>query len=151
MLPADPFVITLHEWIEVFMRRSMRNFILYSKESGLSMPQIGALFHVYKGSSGVSDLGDDLGVTSGAASQMLERLVQLQLILRSEDPHDRRYKHLVLTEKGRRTLDDSIHARQGWLDELAHSLSIAEKEQVTDALRILIEKASQFEENPSDR
>jgi DNA-binding MarR family transcriptional regulator len=149
MQPADPFVATLREWVEVFMRRSMRNFILYSKESGLSMSQIGALFHIYKGPSGVSDLGDDLGVTSGAASQMLERLVQLQLILRSEDPHDRRFKHIVLTDKGRRTLDESMHARQGWLDELANSLSAAEKEQVTAALRILIEKASQFEENPT--
>jgi DNA-binding MarR family transcriptional regulator len=146
MQTDDPFVATLQEWVKVFMRRSMRNFFIYSKESGLSMPQIGALFHIYNGPSGVSDLGDDLGVTSGAASQMLERLVQFQLILRSEDPHDRRFKHLVLTEKGRRTLDESIHAREGWLEELANNLSADEKEQVTAALRVLIEKSKLFEE-----
>jgi DNA-binding MarR family transcriptional regulator len=146
MQPADPFVDTLREWVEVFMHRSMSNFILYSKESGLSMSQIGALFHIYKGPSGVSNLGDDLGVTSGGASQMLERLVHLQLILRTEDPHDRRFKHLVLTEKGRRTLDESIHAREGWLEELANNLSADEKEQVTAALRVLIEKSKLFEE-----
>ena len=148
MVPADPSVAALHEWVKVFMHRSMRNFILYSRESGLSMSQIGALFQIYGGPGGVSDLGDDLGVTSGAASQILERLVQLHLILRTEDLHDRRYKHLVLTEKGRRILDESIHARQGWLDELANRLSSAEKEQVTAALRILIEKAGQFEDKP---
>jgi DNA-binding MarR family transcriptional regulator len=145
MQSSDPLVATLEEWTEVFMRRSMRNFILYSKESGLSMPQIGALFHLLKGSGGVTNLGDDLGITSAAASQMLERLVQLKLILRTESPQDRRAKLLVLTDKGRQTLKDSIRARQGWLDDLSVTLSPAEKEQVTAALNILIEKARKLD------
>ena len=145
----DPVILTLREWIEVFMRRSMQNFILYSKESGLSMPQIGALFRIlHKGSSGVTDLGDELGVSSAAASQMLERLVQQGLILRSENPHDRREKQIVLSDKGRKILQESTHARQGWLDDLALILTPSEKEQVTAALHILIEKTSQLENIP---
>ncbi len=147
MQPADPFLAALRGWIEVFMRRSMRNFILYSKESGLSMSQIGALFHIRRGASGVSDIGSDLGVTSAAASQMLERLVQLDLIIRSEDPHDRRVKQIVLTESGRRTLQESIHARQSWLEDLAKTLSDNEKEQVIAALNILNDKATQLEKH----
>ena len=59
------------------MHRSMRHFLRYARESGLSMSQFGALFHIHRrGSSGVTDLGDHLGVTSAAASQMLDRLVQ---------------------------------------------------------------------------
>jgi DNA-binding MarR family transcriptional regulator len=145
MEPPNPFVATLHEWIEVFMHHSMRNFIRYSRESGLSMSQIGALFRIHhKGGSGVSDLGEHLGVTSAAASQMLERLVQQGLILRSEDPVDRRVKQLVLTEKGIQTLQESIRARQGWLDELSKMLSASEGEQVMAALNILIEKTKQI-------
>jgi DNA-binding MarR family transcriptional regulator len=140
---TDPFIVTLHEWVGVFMRRSMRNFILYSKESGLSMSQLGALFHIHRGASGVSDLGDGLGVTSAAASQMLERLVQLKLITRSEDPHDRRVKQLVLTEHGSQILQESLEARQGWLNDLADLLLDDEKEQVIAALQILIEKSQQ--------
>jgi len=138
----DPFVATLQEWTEVFMRRSMRNFFLYSKENGLSISQIGALFLIYRRARGVSDLGDELGITSAAASQMLERLVQQQLILRSEDPHDRRVKEIALTDKGRQTLQDSIRARQGWLQELAETLSKDEKEQIATALKILIGKTN---------
>lgn len=136
----------------MFMHRSMRNFILYSKETGLSMPQMGALFHLLKGYGGVTELGDELGVTSAAASQMLERLVQLKLIIRTESQHDRRAKVIVLTDKGRQTLKDSIKARQGWLGDLAETLSPAEREQIIAALNILIEKARLLEQpSPVER
>jgi len=146
--PADPFNATLQEWIEIFMRRSIRNFIHYSRECGLSMSQIGALFYLHrKGISGVTDLGDNLGVTSAAASQMLERLVQQGLIQRSEDPIDRRVKQIILTDKGRQTLKESFHGHQGWLDNLVDNLSEDEKNQIISALRILIDKANQFKQN----
>jgi DNA-binding MarR family transcriptional regulator len=137
----DPFVSTLQEWIEVSMRRSMRHFIHHARESGFSMSHIGAMFHIHHiGSCGVTDLGDHLGVTSAAASQMLERLVQQELILRTEDPNDRRVKQIVLTDKGHRVLEEGIRARQGWLDDLAQTLSDSEKEAIMVALNILIDK-----------
>lgn len=143
MKQADPFVVTLQKWIEVSMHRSIRHFIGYARQSGLSMSQIGALFHIRRaGSSGVTDLGDDLGVTSSAASQMLERLVQQELILRSEDPSDRRVKQVVLTDKGRQVLQESIRARQGWLSDLAKTLSDSEKEAIIAALNLLIDRAN---------
>jgi DNA-binding MarR family transcriptional regulator len=145
MRSTDPFIATLQTWIEVFMRRSMHNFIHFSKERGLSMSQIGALFRICRVTSGVSDLGDNLGITKAAASQMLERLVQQELILRTEDPHDRRSKQIVLSEKGCRTLQESMDARQDWLNDLAITLSTSEKEQIISALNILIEKAKQIE------
>ncbi len=149
-MPSQEHVVTtLQEWIEIFMRRSMRNFILHSKKSGMSMSQIGALFYLFRqGAAGVSDIGDDLGITSAAASQMIERLAQQKLIIRSEDPHDRRGKQITLTERGRQAMRESLHARQKWLDEVAARLSPAEQEQVIAALRILIEKSSQVEQPP---
>jgi DNA-binding MarR family transcriptional regulator len=150
MQQPDPFIATLREWVEIFMRRSMRSYILYSKETGLSMSQIGALFQIHhKGVSGVSDLGEHLGVTSAAASQMLERLVQQGLILRSEDPNDRRAKQLVITEKGNQIIRESMQARQSWIDELSVTLSDGEKQQLIDALHILIEKTRALESQPA--
>jgi DNA-binding MarR family transcriptional regulator len=147
MQSVDPFVNTLGEWIEVFMRRSMHNFICYSKEKGLSMSQIGALFRIFRGKSSVSDISDNLGVTSAAASQMLERLVQQGLILRKEDPNDRRVRQIVLTDQGRQILQESLAARQGWLENLSHTLSDSQREQIMAALNILIEKANQLEQS----
>ena len=145
MPTADPFITTLHQWIDVFMHRSMRRFIHYARESGLSMSMMGALFHLHKKrSSGVTDLGDHLGVTSAATSQMLERLVQQKLIQRSEDPNDRRVKQIALTDKGCRVLEEGLRARQGWLDDLMDILSTEEKKQITVAMKIMIEKANQL-------
>jgi DNA-binding MarR family transcriptional regulator len=139
-MQADPFVATLKEWIEVSMRHSMRNIIRYARESGLSMTNLGAIFHIHHiGSCGVTELGDHLGVTSAAASQMLERLVQQDLILRTEDPDDRRVKQIALTDKGHRILEEGIRARQGWLNDLAQTLSDGEKETIMVGLKILID------------
>jgi DNA-binding MarR family transcriptional regulator len=144
-MQADPFVVMLKEWTEVSMRHSMQNVIRYARESGLSMTNLGAIFHIHhSGSCGVTELGDHLGVSSAAASQMLERLVQQELILRTEDPDDRRVKQIALTEKGHRILKEGIHARQRWMDDLAHSLSDSEKETITVGLNILIDEVNRL-------
>ncbi len=129
------------------MRNTMRKFFRYAKENALSMSQMGALMQLHhKGVCGVSDIGDDLGISSAAASQMLERLFQQGLIERSEDPHDRRVKQIILTDKGLQVLQAGFQARQSWLDDLARSLTPAEREQVLNAFSLLIEKAKQLDE-----
>ena len=144
MSKADPFLVALKEWLGVSMHRSFHHLICHVRENGLSMSQWGALVHIHRmGHSGVTDLGEHLGVSSPAASQMLDRLVQQGLILRTEDPSDRRAKQIVLTEEGLRVLKGGTPARQKWLQELAGALSDAEKESVTEALALLTEKARQ--------
>lgn len=129
------------------MHRSMRNFMLFSKESGVSIPQIGALMQIQHGGLRcITEISADLGITSAAASQMLERLVQQKFIVRSEDPMDRRMKQIVLTEKGLQMLKESIRARQSWLDELASILSPAEQVQISAALNIMIEKTARLDQ-----
>src|SRR5271157_2367196 len=81
----------------------------------------------------------------GVVPDLSTRLVQQELILRSEDPQDRRVKDIALTDKGRKTLKDSFRARKGWLQELAQALSREEKEQIAAALKILIGKTNQLE------
>ena len=144
MSEADPFVIALQKWVGVSMHRSFRHLVCYGREHGLSMSQLGALFHIHRmGHSGVTDLGEHLGVSSPAASQMLDGLVQQGLILRTEDPSDRRVKQIVLTDKGLRVLEESMPTRQNWLQELAKALSDSEKESVTAVLELLSERARQ--------
>ena len=142
MQHANPLIVSLHEWTYVSMHRAIASFVCYARESGLSMSQMGALFHIHRrGSRGVTDLGDHLGVTSAGASQMLERLVQQELILRSEDPSDRRVKQIILTGKGLQVLQESMRARQNWVYDLAEALSDSEKETITAALDVLIDRA----------
>ncbi len=121
------------------MSTSMGTFLQFAKEQGLSVPQIGALFHINsRGFCGVTDIGDDLGVTSAAASQMLERLVQNGLVERREDPDDRRAKRIVLTERGHQVVRGSMEARQRWFTALAERLSPDERDLAITALRTLV-------------
>jgi DNA-binding MarR family transcriptional regulator len=137
---------TLREWFGIFRRSMIRGLFLYARDQGLSMAQMGALFHILqKGECGVSDIGSELGVTNSAASQMLERLVQLKLITRSENPDDRRVKQIVLTDRGRQILQESSKANQVWLGNLVQTMTDEEQEQVSQALQKLIEKAHQVE------
>ena len=138
---SDPLLAIFHTWIELFMHRSMRSVIRYSKEKHISMSQLGALSYIHhKGACGVSKIGESLNVTSAAASQLLERLVQQGLVERSEDPHDRRSKHIVLTDKGQQIMQESLHTQQDWLENLIHTLSPEERTQVTVTLTLLVEK-----------
>ena len=77
MYNRDRFDDVLRQWSEVFMGRSMRDFSAFMRNSGLSMPQVSLLSRLYyQGQCGVTDIADHLAVTSPAASQMVERLVQ---------------------------------------------------------------------------
>ncbi len=146
MQTTDSLVVVLMESFGIFRQQMMKNFFAYARDKGLSMGQLGAMLHInLKGACGVSAIGNDLGVTNSAASQMLEHLVQLKLITRSEDPEDRRGKQILLTDQGRQVLLESNRAYQNWLVALAQSMEPAEKEQVGSALTKLIEKARQLE------
>ena len=142
-MPGDNELLAVFQnWIDLFMHRSMRRFLHYARQNGLSMSMIGTLFHLnQQEKSGVTDVGDHLGVTSAAASQMVERLVQQGLIQRTEDPEDRRVKQIILTKQGCQVLEEGLRARQDWLIDLVGALSSEEKAQVTSALEILISKA----------
>lgn len=140
-MSSDAIVQTLGRWLDLSMRRTMREFLGYARQSGLSMSQFGALFHLYRaGSCGVIEVGDHLGVTGGAASQMVDRLVNQGLVERGVDPQDRRAKRIELTAKGERLLIEGMRTRQQWVEAIADSLDQAEKETVVRALDLLIAK-----------
>lgn len=149
MTRSDEFTLVLRDWSETFMRRSMHDFIQFSKESGLSMAQMSTLFHLHHCSKcGVSDVGELLGVTNAAASQMIDRLVQNGLIERTEDPIDRRAKQLRLTEHGHSIVRESIEVRRRWMEKLTDALSVEEQQSIIVALTNLTDAARNLE--PSD-
>ena len=146
MTRSDKFSLVLRNWSEIFMRRSMHDFIQFSKDSGLSMTQMTALFHLHHGSScGVSNIGDLLGVTNAAASQMIDRLVQHGLIERTEDPIDRRAKQLRLTDRGRSIVRECIEVRRRWMEKLTDALTKEEQSSIINALTILTNAARDLE------
>lgn len=141
-----PFPQVLHEWAEVFMRRSMRDFKRFMDDSGLSPSQVHTLMRLYhSGGCGVSDIGGQLGVTNAAASQMIDRLVQAGFVARAEDPADRRAKQITLAQEGRALVENGIEARRRWMEDLTCTLTAEEQETIASALTLLTEAARRLE------
>lgn len=146
MSSSEQFITGFHEWIEVFMHHSMRGYMHYAREKGLSRSMIGTLFHLsHRDHAGVTDISEHLGVSSAAASQMLEHLVEEGLIRRTEDPNDRRMKKIVLTAKGSQMMKESVSARLGWLKDLSAILSDEEKNQISIVIKLITEKTKELD------
>ena len=142
MSPTKELTEVIHEWSEVFMRRSGRDFKRFMDETGLSFSQLNVLMRLYHGgNSGVSDIGEQMGVTSAAASQAIDRLVLLGLIGRTEDPIDRRAKRLALTPKGLTLIESGIEARSRWVEGLTDALTPEQQSMTISALTLLTEAA----------
>jgi DNA-binding MarR family transcriptional regulator len=91
-------------------------------EVQLTMAQLKALFALSRGALSVSEVGEALGTGKAAASLLVDRLVQLGLVERTEDPADRRRTLVHLTPEAERSVS---HLREGererfreWLDRL---------------------------------
>jgi DNA-binding MarR family transcriptional regulator len=134
MSPTKELTEVIHEWSEVFMNRSGRDFKRFMNETDLSFSQISVLMRLKH------------GVTNAAASQAVDRLVQLGLIERTEDPVDRRAKRLSLTEKGRVLIEKGIEARSKWIESLTDALTAEQQNMIISALTLLTEAARKTKE-----
>jgi DNA-binding MarR family transcriptional regulator len=145
MVPSESLSEALHNWMHTFMRQSMTRFTRFARDTGISIQQLGMLIYLHRsGNCGISKIGTELGVTNAAASQMIERLLQQGFLQRTEDPNDRRVRNVVLTEKGRQLVDESLQVRHGWLDELAQLLTPEQQAQAVTSLDLLTQAAQQL-------
>ncbi len=139
----ETFVSHFQRVMGRIFQASMHNFWRQLKAQGLTLPQMFALRYIYyKGPCHITDIARELGVTSAAVSQMLNRLVDQGLIVRQEAAHDRRHKQLTLTDKGRAVLEENARAQVRWLQDVAARLSDEERAKVIEAMEILEEKVS---------
>ncbi len=146
MATRREFESAIRAWATVFMRRSAHEFILAMKDSGLSSSQLNTLMRLhYRGPCQVSGIGDDLGLTAAAASQIVERLSGMGLIERSEDPTDRRVRQVTLTSKGRSLMARGFEARIAWVRELARRLPADDLSAIVEVLHRLTDAAKELE------
>jgi DNA-binding MarR family transcriptional regulator len=146
MTDSVQFSQSLRSWMDAFVHRSMRDSAHFVKARGFSMPQFFLLMQVYRHQHcGISDLSDHLEITNAATSQLVDKLVQAGLLVRVEDPHDRRAKQVSLTPAGEEMIEKGIAERSRWVDDLAATLSAEESQKVADALGILAQAAHRLE------
>src|SRR6266540_4472439 len=92
-------------------------------ELDLSMAQLKTLMTLYNGGAApIGQLAENLGIGQPTASHLVDRLVQTQLVLRTEDPIDRRRTLAQLSPSGEELAERIKQIRFGalrrWLAQL---------------------------------
>jgi DNA-binding MarR family transcriptional regulator len=142
----DTFHNEFTVWFAELDRRSLANFHHFTREAGLTMLQMHLLMYLHShGPCEMTALVEATHTSKGAISQMVDRLVQQRFVERAEAPDDRRAKQVTLTRKGQRIVEGSMRARQAWLEGASALLTDPQRQQVTDALRMLVEAATRAE------
>ncbi len=128
----------LRESMEAITHHAFHEHMQFVKASGISMPQFSILMQVhYQRQCGISDIGNRMEITSAAASQLVDKLVQAEFLERSEDPHDRRAKQLKLSPKGHQLIETGLAARHQWVENLVGQIDQADWEKVAEVMAIL--------------
>ncbi|MFH1057095.1 MAG: MarR family transcriptional regulator [Pseudomonadota bacterium] len=97
------------------------------KETGLSLPQMHTLEIL--GSSGqlrMKELAGKMGITTGALTVLVDRLVRAGLVARQPNEQDRRSIRVGLTEEGAKYIREHHKLHRQLTHELASALEPAE-------------------------
>jgi DNA-binding MarR family transcriptional regulator len=113
-------------------------------ESGLTFVQMKATMALGTATDGdlptVTGLAEALGISPASASRAVDDLVKKGLLSRVEDSEDRRVRRLRLTDKGQDVADRVLSARMAGLQEVAASLTPAERKKLEPALDELMKR-----------
>jgi DNA-binding MarR family transcriptional regulator len=105
----------------------------------LTMPQIKALYlMVIWGSATSTALAKAFAVGLPSVTRLVDRLVERGLVLREEDPRDRRVTHMTPTADGRRVIEDLVSYKREYLSAALQNLSQGDLEQIKCGLTHLV-------------
>lgn len=109
------------------------------KETELTPPQFFAL-HTLKeqGQIKMSPLADALGLSMGAASTLIDRLVTRGYVGRLTDPTDRRAVFVNLTEAGHKVLEEANAAKRQLIREIFRELPDTARAQLLNGLEAMV-------------
>jgi len=115
---------------------------LFSSHLTLSQFKILMLLARHGNVSG-GELAGLLGIGLAALSGMIDRLVQQDLVSRTEDLRDRRVRRIGLTKKGAELIGSILNAGEAKMRQLLSRLSDEELEVVARASQLLVKAAEE--------
>jgi DNA-binding MarR family transcriptional regulator len=119
-----------------------------SAEVGISLPQLQGLVAIDKfdGAARVQDISDEMLITVGATSKLVDRLERDGHAARRSNPDDRRSSIVVLTKEGAQFLSAGVDASEKYLSEiLRHSFTESRAAELASELLTLRSRISQGE------
>jgi DNA-binding MarR family transcriptional regulator len=139
----EEFLDALSKWTSMSIHESQKAMFRLLRGKSLSFPQVGCLFRMKKkGPCQVSEISDIFSISVAAASQLLDKLVQMGMVKRWEDTDDRRIRYHGLDEAGSEFLDKLIGESSCWFDLAAQQIDAAKFGEYTKMLNELVSAAS---------
>ena len=145
---ADPAIATselLQQMIDRFwesvpptwnrIRTNVRG--IAAEKFGITVEQFHILRHIRKGHGSVSKLAEAKGISRPAISQAVELLVNRGLVSRRQNPEDRRFVQLELTENGEELLSAIFRENRAWMEGKLSVLTPKQLMQIIAALDVL--------------
>jgi DNA-binding MarR family transcriptional regulator len=138
-----PMVARVMAAFEAFQQRLMTLHAVEFTNLEITMAQAKLLYVVTAaGELSMSETAHRLGVTVSTASGAVDRLVELGLLERSDDPANRRQVRVSVTDTGRRSLEQLQELNTRQLRALFELIGDEDLEVLERATQILTEAAS---------
>jgi DNA-binding MarR family transcriptional regulator len=119
----------------VMMRVAARSVL--EVEDIVTTPQLRVLMLISaSGPQNIGSVAAELNVHPSNATRTCEKLVQSGLILRSDDPSDRRYVQLELTTRGGELVEHVLAERRAAMAEVLANLSTDDQANVMSAFEL---------------
>jgi DNA-binding MarR family transcriptional regulator len=148
----ETFARELRKLVAFSMHNSFKEFFEFSRKKGLSLTQIIVLKQLERwGPTPVRDISRHLEISSAAVSQLMDRLVHQELIVRQEDEQDRRIKLHSLSNKGKTLINEINRAHQVWINDFVAAFDTDEAKAAIPVLELLNFKAEALSETISRR
>jgi DNA-binding MarR family transcriptional regulator len=122
-------------FLRAYMRHMVDDMSQLVKEHGLSMPQFAALQYLHaEAPRSVSEIAEHLNLSLATTSHLVDRLVGKDLLLRDEDPGDRRQKRIAPAPAGRALVAETHARAAATLETLLEGVTPAKRAAVERAL-----------------
>ena len=105
----------------------------------ITVGQFHTLRRIHSGKDSVSQLADAKHISRAAISRTVDLLVNKGWVTRTQNPEDRRYVRLALTEEGQALLQSVFHTVGDWMESRLIELDEAELENINLSLQTLRE------------
>ena len=87
----------------------------------------------------IHDLSEELGITSGGVSQMIDSLVKSDMVCRTTSKEDRRVVYLSISESAKKRLDHISSYLHDRMERAMSKLAKNDRAQLADSLRKVLE------------
>lgn len=146
-MPSD-----LHRLVQALRSIQMTRGKLPWRYLDLSMAQLKAVMLLGRtGRARSRELADGLGIAPSAATPLVDRLVEMKLARREDDPADRRIVWILPTTRALAVYDELLHMSQDVLEDVISEVPVKDRKAVRESVQLLADAANRVLEKDKEK